>query len=134
MRRATSGAAFKMVCSRPADGSWARLGVNQGEAEGVDFRPRLKLSPQICPQDCPRGAAAGRFLWESCVEKRELLKQSDRLAVFQFDRFGVGDFGESGHGDDVAEMDDGEAAAALDLDVTHIYLEIAGNIQQSRII
>ena len=66
MRRATSGAAFKMVCSRPADGSWARLGVNQGEAEGVDFRPRLKLSPQICPQDCPRGTAAGRFLWESC--------------------------------------------------------------------
>ncbi|MBQ9089255.1 MAG: hypothetical protein IJY46_10810, partial [Lentisphaeria bacterium] len=44
----------------------ARLGVNQGEAEGVDFRPRLKLSPQICPQDCPRGAAAGRFLWDSC--------------------------------------------------------------------
>ena len=50
MRRATSGAAFKMVCSRPADGSWARLGVNQGEAEGVDFRPRLKLSPKICPK------------------------------------------------------------------------------------
>ncbi|MBQ9087665.1 MAG: hypothetical protein IJY46_02675, partial [Lentisphaeria bacterium] len=48
--------------SRSADGSWARLGVNQGEAEGVDFRPRLKLSPKICPQDCPRGAAAARFL------------------------------------------------------------------------
>ena len=21
---------------------------------------------KICPQDCPRGAAAGRFLWDSC--------------------------------------------------------------------
>ena len=43
----------------------ARLGVNQGEAEGVDFCPRLKLNPQICFQDCPRGAAAARFLWDS---------------------------------------------------------------------
>ena len=53
----------------------ARLGVNQGEAEGVDFRPRLKLSPQICPQDCPRGAAAGRFLWDSCVMQMESARE-----------------------------------------------------------
>ena len=62
MRRATSAAAFKMVCRDRRMDRGARLGVNQGEAEGVDFRPRLKLSPKICPQDCPRGAAAGRFL------------------------------------------------------------------------
>ena len=66
MRRATSDTAFKMVCRGRRMDRGARLGVNQGEAEGVDFRPRLKLSPQICPQDCPRGTAAGRFLWESC--------------------------------------------------------------------
>ena len=66
MRRATSDTAFKMVCRDRRMDRGARLGVNQSEAEGVDFRPRLKLSPQICPQDCPRGAAAGRFLWDSC--------------------------------------------------------------------
>ena len=66
MRRATSGAAFKMVCRDRRMDRGARLVVNQGEAEGVDFRPRLKLSPQICLLDCPRGAAAGCFLWDSC--------------------------------------------------------------------
>ena len=49
----------------------ARLGVNQGEAEGVYDCTRPRLSPQICPQDCPRGAAAGRFLWGSCAFSTE---------------------------------------------------------------
>ena len=66
MRRATSGAAFKMVCRDRRMDRGARLGVNQGEAEGVDFRPRLKLNPQICAQDCPRGAAVGCFLCDGC--------------------------------------------------------------------
>ena len=61
MRRATSDTAFKMVCRDRRMDRGARLGVNQGEAEGVDYCPRLKLSPQICPQDCPRGAAVDRF-------------------------------------------------------------------------
>ena len=68
MRRATSDTAFKMACRDRWMHRAARLGVNQGEAEGVDFRPRLKLNPPICSQDCPRGAAAGRFLWDGCVK------------------------------------------------------------------
>ena len=55
-----AGEIKRLVCDRRMDRG-ARLWVNQGEAEGVDFRPRLKLSPQICPQDCPRGAVAGHF-------------------------------------------------------------------------
>ena len=80
MRRATSDTAFKMVCRDRRMDRGARLGVNQGEAEGVDFRPRLKLSPQICPQDCPRGAAAGRFLWDSCGYLYEIfVKQVEKI-------------------------------------------------------
>ena len=32
----------------------ARLGVNQGEAEGVYDCTRPRMSPQICSQDCPK--------------------------------------------------------------------------------
>ena len=66
MRRATSDTAFKMLCRDRRMDRGARLGVNQGEAEGVYDCTRPRLSPQICPQDCPRGAAAGRFLWDRC--------------------------------------------------------------------
>ena len=59
MRRATSDTAFKMVCRDRRMDRGARSGVNQGEAEGVDCRPRLKLNPPICARDCPRGAAVG---------------------------------------------------------------------------
>ena len=83
-------------------------------------------------------SSAKKFFPKSAVpdkgRQKSVSEKSRCFAVNEFDRFGVGDFGESGHGDDVAEIDDDEAAAALDLDVTHIYLETAGNIQQSRII
>ena len=46
----------------------ARLGVNQGEAEGVYDCTRPRISPQICPQDCPRGAAAGRLFLRYCTD------------------------------------------------------------------
>ena len=49
LRRATSETAFKMLYRDRRMDREARLRVNQGEAEGVDFRPRLKLNPQICP-------------------------------------------------------------------------------------
>ena len=61
MRRATSDTAFKMVCRDRRMDRGARLGVNQGEAEGVYDCTRPRKRPPICPQDCPRGAAAGHF-------------------------------------------------------------------------
>ena len=36
-----------VVCNRRMDRA-ARLQAYQGEAEGVDYCPRLKMSPQIC--------------------------------------------------------------------------------------
>ena len=49
MRRATSDTAFKMVCRDRRMDRGARLRVNQSEAEGVDYCPRLKLNLPICP-------------------------------------------------------------------------------------
>ena len=50
MRRATSDTAFKMLCRDRRMDRGARLGVNQGEAEGVyDCTPmRDYLSSFIC--------------------------------------------------------------------------------------
>ena len=50
MRRATSDTAFKMVCRDRRMDRGARLGVNQGEAEGVDYCPPMRdnLSSYVC--------------------------------------------------------------------------------------
>ena len=60
MRRATSGAALKMVCSRPEDASWCILLRLDGYG-GQE-------------QDCPRGAAA------EFKKKNELDRRMDRGA------------------------------------------------------
>ena len=87
MRRATSDTAFKMLCRDRRMDREARLGVNQGEAEGVYDCTRPSWHPKICPQDCPRGAAADL----KKVELDRRMHRGARLGVNQGDNEGVYD-------------------------------------------
>ena len=44
----------------------ARSQVNQGESEGVDLGPRLKMSPQIC-QEIAHNAPPSVVFYETAV-------------------------------------------------------------------
>ena len=50
--------AVKRICNQRMDRR-VRLGVNQGNGEGVYDCTRPSRYPPVCPQDCLRGAAAG---------------------------------------------------------------------------
>ena len=63
-----------------------------------------------------------------------LSEESDGFAVDEFDCFGVGNFWESRHGHDVAEVDYDEAAAAFDFDIAHGDVEVGRNVEQRGII
>ena len=61
-------------------------------------------------------------------------KETDGFSIVQMYGFGVGYFGKSRHGNDIAKVDDDESAAAFDFNIADIDLEVRRNIQQFRVI
>ena len=56
------------------------------------------------------------------------------FAVNKPDRFCVGDFGQTGHGDDVPQIGDNKAAAAFYFNVPYIDMKTGRDIQKFRVI
>ena len=67
MRRATSGAAFKTVCRDRRMDRGARLGVNQGDSEGVDFVSMTELASADLPARLPARRRRRLFVMMQCV-------------------------------------------------------------------